>query len=107
MAEYFASDEWKEIVRWDEILYAAANRSLDLTIDRLGRDEFQIQLKQFQYYKHHVETKCVPEVRMPCSPEGVKRDPQDVDCLFNDMGCGFDCIDQIFETVNDKESTSK
>lgn len=36
MKQYFESNMWKEKNKWAAVLYQTANRSLDLTIDRLG-----------------------------------------------------------------------
>ena len=40
LKEHFRSDEFLEQVRWDRATHQAANRSLDVTIDRLGQRPF-------------------------------------------------------------------
>ncbi|GKY92930.1 hypothetical protein MPSEU_000262000 [Mayamaea pseudoterrestris] len=95
MTEYLESDEWKSIIHWDEVLHKAANHALDLRIEQLGRDEFQRHLATFQAMRQRVEATCANKVRLPCSSTGVKRTAKDTDCLLNDMGCGFDCMDSI------------
>lgn len=51
MKEFFETEQWRDIIRWDEALYKAANRSLDLTIDKLGRKRFEENLKLYLHAK--------------------------------------------------------
>lgn len=44
---YFTSSEWREQNKGDYILYDTINRSLDLTIERLGAENVQRKLTQF------------------------------------------------------------
>ena len=43
--EYLESDEWQALNYGDFLLYVAANRSLDLTINRLGKNRFNNALQ--------------------------------------------------------------
>jgi hypothetical protein len=70
MQAFFQTEEWKEINHWDSVLYQAANRSLDLTIDQLGRPEFEQQLVKYQHAKGIVHDRCLPGTVFPCSAGG-------------------------------------
>lgn len=99
MLAYFASPHWKWAVHWDEVLYHAANRSLDLTIEYLGRDAFEMRLSEFRHVKRIVDQECGTVVRFPCTRDGVRRTDQDTDCLVSDLGCGFQCMDGVFSRM--------
>ena len=92
---YLDSPAWQEYIRPEKLLHQAANRSLDRTIDALGRDQFEIQLQRFLAAKHRVQEVCAKVVRMPCTPEGERIPNNETDCLQGDMGCGFACLDQV------------
>ncbi|GKY92646.1 hypothetical protein MPSEU_000234700 [Mayamaea pseudoterrestris] len=93
MKEYLFSDEWKAIVYWDEILHKAANYALDLRIEQLGAEEFQRNLAKFQELKRQVDLVCATKVKLPCTSSGEKVSASKTDCIFDDMGCGFECMD--------------
>lgn len=82
---------WHNYTRGDNLLYATAYKSLDLTIDRLGRTEFERLLTRFRHALQAISQECT-NVRYPCSPGGQKN--QVTDCLWTDLGCGFDCLDR-------------
>jgi hypothetical protein len=46
--EYFGTKAWLAMNYADYVLYEAANRSLDLTIERIGRDRFDRALADFR-----------------------------------------------------------
>lgn len=52
MEKYLESDIWKEKEKGDFMLYEAVNKSLDLTIDMLGRERVKQNL---EHYNHIVE----------------------------------------------------
>lgn len=52
MEKYLESDTWKEKEKGDFMLYEAVNKSLDLTIDMLGRERVKQNL---EHYNHIVE----------------------------------------------------
>jgi hypothetical protein len=93
MQAFFETEEWKEIIHWDNVLYQAANRSLDLTIDQLGRPEFEQQLAKYQHAKEIVHDRCLPVTDFPCSAGG--KFAHKTDCLWKDSGCGMSCMDQV------------
>jgi hypothetical protein len=130
LKEYFKTREFQDCVRWDNVLYQVANRSLgmfkvshntqlvdviigscstlfisheifslfscfallDLTIDKLGRFEFEIKLEKFRAARSMIQTKC-KDVVFPCSSGGVKMNK--TGCLWQDSGCGFQCLDDV------------
>jgi hypothetical protein len=95
MATYLASDAWRRYIEPEERLFQATNHSLDLTMDGLGRDAVYRQLEIFKKAQAVVQAKCLNSTRFPCSATGELRNASDVDCWTRDMGCGFDCLDQV------------
>jgi len=93
MKEYFDSPDYRRSVYWDELFYAAANRSLDLTIEKVGRDRFERALADFKASQDLVSDECRTKVRYPCSSSGERR--TQTDCVVNDWGCGFQCMDAV------------
>jgi hypothetical protein len=96
MKEFFDQPQWKNSI--DVQLYRAANRSLDLTIERLGKERFQTQLARFQNAQQVVRETCGPSVVLPCGPDGRRNRKHD--CLWNDSGCGTVCLDKVAESLN-------
>jgi len=80
VSSYFASPEFSKRYEPDLLLYAAANRSLDLWIDRIGRKEFQEDLAAFSSLLDQVKSQCSHETHP---------------CYWGDNGCGYQCIDSI------------
>jgi hypothetical protein len=104
MKTWLAEDaEWKERTRGDQLLYQAAWRSLDRTIDKLGREEVQRQVLIFQEWRHVAEAECASQVMFPCKADGTrvisKTRSQAPGCLWNDSGCGNDCLDRVVKKV--------
>ena len=98
MQAFFESKEYQDMVTWDFLLYQAANKSLDLTIDALGRDKFAGKLSTFRRAQEAVTIRCLPTTRFPCSEEGMLR--KETDCLWKDSACGLDCLDQVATELN-------
>jgi len=48
ITDFFASNEWRDMDKGDYMLYDAVNRSLDMTIDLLGRENFERKLGEYQ-----------------------------------------------------------
>lgn len=92
--EYIRSDSWRRAIYWDEVLHKAANASLDMTIEKLGRKEFQRNLMLFRQAQADISKNCSDIVRLPCDANGrrIVRN----DCLYGDNGCGFKCMDEYF-----------
>ena len=100
MKEFFTSQMYSNVSEGDLMLYSAAEKSLNMTIDRLGRREFKRHLLQFQTAQKLVNTRCPQGIRYPCSNSGVRArytkhsDPA-TDCLWLDSGCGYECLDGL------------
>jgi hypothetical protein len=95
MKEFFGSKEWLETVRYDRLLYEAVNRSLDLTIDQLGRERFQEQLHIFHKAQEVAKQRCLPNATFPCDASGRFHAENTTDCIWKDSGCGTSCLDEI------------
>jgi len=92
MKTFFSEDEtWKNRTTGDHHLYEAAKRSLDMTIDALGRDEVMEKLAQFKSLRKLVESECKDKVIYPCNAGGRRRQKAE-GCLWNDSGCGNQCL---------------
>jgi len=102
--DYLESDDWKAQNYGDYLLHAAANYSLDLTIERLGRDRFNTVMKRYQMLKQAEKEQCAPKVQFPCSKTGT---PQPKlarkQCYARDFGCGYKCIDSMIESFKSHE----
>ena len=95
MQETLDSQEWQNQMKYDRLLYLAANRSLDLTIARLGRKNFEKNLAHFQKARKVIQEKCLPVAAFPCNKQGKKVPPNETDCLWKDSGCGTTCLDKV------------
>ena len=96
MRSVLASDEWQDSVKWDDALYLAANASLDLTIQRLGRSQFEEGLAKFREALLAAKKNCSVEKRFPCDKVGVPPLPDsETGCLYRDSGCGQECLDRV------------
>jgi len=105
------SKAWKSRVYWDRVLYRAANQSLDLTIDRLGRTAFENSLQLFRRAQEMAKEQCVhgtggggnnttnaTKVVFPCSASQNDKPPlryNETDCLWKDSACGSECLDRV------------
>jgi hypothetical protein len=98
MQSYFESDEWKERVNIDLAIYQAVNRSMDLTIERLGRVRFENNLQKFQHAQQVAIDKCLATTKFPCNSAGEFK--YQTDCLWKDSGCGSDCLDEVATELN-------
>jgi hypothetical protein len=93
---YVTSDEWYAANYADYVLYAAANTSLDMTIERLGKDRLDRSLQQFRHAQNLVAERCRDEIFPPCSPNGkVQTKKSERNCYQKDQGCGYRCIDKV------------
>jgi hypothetical protein len=100
MKEYFQSDEWRQKIQYDLTLYVAVNRSLDLTIDYLGREEFEVNLDKYKRAQAEASERCLPTTVFPCDEWGAPHGPDETDCLWNDSGCGITCLDEVARDLN-------
>ena len=98
MREFFDTNaEWQSMVKYDLEFYKAANASLDLTIDALGRDQFTSNLVKFRKAQVAAQEKCLPTTVFPCDLAGHWH--ESTDCIWNDSGCGVKCLDEIADEL--------
>ena len=78
---------------YDFLLYAAANQSLDRTIDALGRVLVQQEVKRHRMLKRVAEEKCQSKAHFPCSANGtMQMKLSRKSCFAEDLGCGHECV---------------
>jgi len=99
---FLASDEWRARQAADYTLYAAANQSLDATIERIGRARFDKAMAEHRRLLRLVaEAKCAETAVFPCSSTGRRqRRAAAKDCYMNDSGCGYRCLDRVAASVD-------
>jgi hypothetical protein len=93
MKEWFYSPEFDEYFDADVLVYQAVNKSLDDTIDALGRERVDLAVRRFQWAQRRAKEQCADVVKFPCSADGVLQEPND--CLFSDVACGYQCLDKV------------
>ena len=98
VSAFLQSKEWREMIRYDMLLYEAVNRSLDMTIDTLGREKFNDNLQKYQHAQKLAGEKCLPTTIFPCDVGGMYHSSND--CIWNDSGCGATCLDEIATELN-------
>jgi len=103
MEEYFASEDWKDRSWNDYLMYHAVNKSIDLTIERLGFVAFEENMSRLRLALRTARSTCTT-VQYPCSPGGVWNNQ--TDCLWEDAGCGYQSIDQLIEENEEWRSRS-
>jgi hypothetical protein len=103
MKNFFVSPAWKERIVGDDWLYQVANQSLDKTIDALGKELVAEKVKQYKALRMLAEDTCAAKVQYPCDAGGVLN-PRAPGCLWQDSGCGNNCLDNVTETWSEKES---
>jgi hypothetical protein len=94
MKEFFESDYWKRYIAADVALYKAAQASLDMTIEKLGRQEFGENLSAFRIAKERAQIRCEDRTIYRCNPAG-EYVGQNSTCLMWDVGCGYECLDEF------------
>ena len=93
---YLDSSEWAAMSYGDYVLYEAVNKSLDLTIDSLGREHFEDALDAFVKLKRRAEEECAAEAVFPCSSTGkIQVAKSSESCYDRDWGCGYPCLDTL------------
>ena len=81
---------------YDYLMYAVANRSLDLTIDILGRETVEKQVKEYSRLRKVAQDVCSKEAVFPCSSDGTfQRAKSRKSCYAVDNGCGYRCVNRV------------
>lgn len=76
--------------------YAVANRSLDLTIDALGRERVEQEVEKHRRLQQLADDNCLSQSIFPCSANGTRQvEKSQANCYHNDFGCGFPCVDNL------------
>jgi len=93
--EYLNSPIWIQKNYGDYILMEIVNKSIDLTIDLLGREKFTKALEEFRELKGRASVQCKDAPILPCSGDGEYQPESSENCYFEDVGCGYDCLDTV------------
>ena len=95
---FVESNAFRERHYGDELLYRVASANLDIFIHNvIGKEKFAKALEAFQQAKARVQMECPPIVGH-CSSTGELVPPeQQTKCYHNDYGCGYECIDKLFD----------
>jgi hypothetical protein len=88
----------------DYLLYAAVNRSLDLTIDLLGRRLVENGVRQLQKMQALAQKECLSTAIFPCSANGTWQPGYEEDCYKKDFGCGYRCVDAVLDEYTGQKS---
>mmetsp|Transcript_19997 Transcript_19997/g.22662 ORF Transcript_19997/g.22662 Transcript_19997/m.22662 type:complete len:140 (-) Transcript_19997:142-561(-) len=97
--QFLQSDEWKQLSKIEYMLYDAANRSIDHTIETvIGRDKFNKALLEFEDMQRKVTKYCSDKVVLQCTANGTKTKLEERSKCYTDylVGCGYDCLDEIY-----------
>lgn len=93
----------------DYLLYNAAQRSLDKTIDALGRKRVEKNVDLLKSLQQQNEDKCTSKITKPCpqpKDESMKEEHKRLakeSCYFADFGCGHACTDEALSDYAEKE----
>jgi len=75
------SDSFRSMFQPDLLLHAAANKTLDRLIAKIGKASFEAELSDFRRMLEEVTVRCTGK--------------HDRHCYWNDEGCYYDCMDQV------------
>ena len=98
--EYMLTDDWQQKIYWDHAVFVLANRSLDLTIDRLGRTAFEDKLETFRKMQEEGKARCADYV--PCATATRRY----TDCVVADTGCGNECLDGVVRDLAPRQNAT-
>ena len=108
----YINDDYKNFNKDDYQLYNAAQRSLDKTIDALGRQRVEENVKLLKSLQQQNQDSCASEVTMPCpEPDDEQKKQEHIrlvkeSCYFSDIGCGHACTDLVLADHAEKEWAS-
>ena len=88
------SEFWQNYTEADRMIYRAANRSLDLTMDVLGRNVVARELAKLRFAQKLAYQQCREATVFPCDEDGIDHH-NTTTCLFQDSACGYQCLDQL------------
>ena len=91
------SESWRRRHNGDLLLHAAANKSLDLTIDAIGRATVMQGVEHLRRIQATLEMHCANQTHFPCSSSGRPQlELSRASCIERDFGCGYACVDRLF-----------
>jgi hypothetical protein len=93
MKEYVYTPNFEAFTEADVLVYQAVNKSLDITIEQLGRTKVESTVKRLQWAQRMAQKQCINVVKFPCTDEGEMQEPND--CLMADVACGYNCLDDV------------
>ena len=105
---YLQSEPWLAMNYADEVLYRAANTSLDHTIARIGPTKFAKALDEYRQLALFVRDYCGSRIGTGCTATGIPIQPMEA-CYNRDFGCGYECMDEAvvaFERLNAETTTA-
>ena len=103
MKKYFDTKRWYDINAGDFLLYETANRSLDMTIQRIGKEKFNVALFTFQYIKKKL-AKCESVVKFPCD-QGILISNVTNKFYIDNFSCGYPCLNKLYINITNKVLT--
>jgi len=79
---------------YDDLMYMVANRSLDKTIEVLGREKVSKEVERHRQLKRLAQESCGSVAILPCGGNNVTAPNPDhvASCYFGDVGCGHECV---------------
>jgi len=108
--ELFDTEQWRTFTYGDEVLYGAVDRSLDATIEAVGKTLFRSKLAEHRRRLQVAQQRCGDVAVFPCSKTGVKQVAKSrKNCYVTDSGCGYPCLDKLSNewNRNKKQGTPK
>ena len=63
----------------------------------IGKEKFDNALEAFHQAKARMEQECPPRVGRCSSAGELVPEDQVTPCYHNDYGCGYQCIDKLFD----------
>jgi hypothetical protein len=93
MKAFFESQEWQGRIAGDAMLYQATNKSLDLTIEALGRTQVEKEVADYRRALQLAQSECRTAI-FPCTSSGKRRYSQHF-CHMDSIGCGYACLDKV------------
>mmetsp|Transcript_738 Transcript_738/g.1364 ORF Transcript_738/g.1364 Transcript_738/m.1364 type:complete len:170 (+) Transcript_738:840-1349(+) len=97
--KHLSSDVWFAKNYGDYVLHAAANASLDKTIDALGRARVKEAVAEFRRLSKLANKECSSRAYFPCSKDGKEQLKKSrKSCYQKDFGCGHACIDKMLHS---------
>ena len=107
MQNFLDSKYWSDKIKLDNALYDAVNKRLDATIDLVGRDVFDAKMEEFLKAKQRVTEYCSGKIVVECTAEGVVTATKErTKCYVGDIGCGFECLYELYPVVLNKDNKS-